>query len=154
MSGFNNWLPVVEKSSWKKREVGKLDIKSERMKLKSSVWSWKVRSEAGKSGLKLESSGSDWWKFWSNFETINEVGKLPLKLERSIEVGQLHWYKKGYVWNNLLPLKRKLYYAPQNDRPKRRVFGPSEWGLNWRVKQTDENGHYGKWTTKKTKSTR
>ena len=51
-----NGIRVVRKDSCKKREVGKSDMKLERMKLESSCRSWKVRAEVGKCGLKLEST--------------------------------------------------------------------------------------------------
>ena len=48
-------IRVVGKGSWKEREVGKSEMKLERLKLESSDRSWKVRAEVGKLGLKLES---------------------------------------------------------------------------------------------------
>ena len=39
---------VAGKDSWEKREVGKSDMKLERMQLKSSRRSWNIRTEAGK----------------------------------------------------------------------------------------------------------
>ena len=54
-------IRVVGNGSWKKREVGKSNMKLERMKLVSSRRSWKARAEVGKFSLKLEST--------------NEVGK-------------------------------------------------------------------------------
>ena len=68
-------------------------------KSESPTWSWKerswkVRPEVGKSGLMLESSGRSWkvqLKLESfDLERINEVGKLSLKLVRSIEVVKLN----------------------------------------------------------------
>ena len=29
-----------------------------------------------------------------------------MKLERSLEIGELNWYKKDYAWNNLMRLER------------------------------------------------
>ena len=44
------------------------------------VLSWKIRHEIAK----------------------NEVGKLLLKLKKSIKVVELTWYKKGHTWNFLI----------------------------------------------------
>ena len=60
--------------SWKEREVGKSEMKLERLKLENSRRSCKARNEVG--------------KFKLNLERLNEVGKLLLNLERSIEVGK------------------------------------------------------------------
>ena len=46
--GYKKGKGEVRKGSWKKREVGKSDMKSERMKLERTHRSWKVRTEAGK----------------------------------------------------------------------------------------------------------
>ena len=74
-------VPVVGKNSWKKREVGKSGMTLERMKLKSSVWSWKVRAEVV--------------KFWFNLERFNEVEKLPLKLKIYIDTRKRSLVGKG-----------------------------------------------------------
>ena len=50
MSGIR----VVGKGSWKKREVGKSDMKLERLKLESLGRSLKILVEVGKFGPKLE----------------------------------------------------------------------------------------------------
>ena len=56
----------------KKREVGKSDIKLERLKLESLGRSWKVWAEVGKFGPKLESSRRSW-------KVRIDVGKFGLK---------------------------------------------------------------------------
>ena len=50
-------IRVVGKDTWKKREVGKSDMKLERLKLESLGRSLKVLVEVGEFGPKLESSG-------------------------------------------------------------------------------------------------
>jgi len=74
-------VPVDGKNSWKKREVGKSGMKLERIKLKSSVWCWKVRAEVV--------------KFWFNLERFNEVEKLPLKLKIQIDTRKGSLVEKG-----------------------------------------------------------
>ena len=46
---------LLERAVGKKREVGKSEMKLERMNLESSGRSWKVRAAVGKFALKLES---------------------------------------------------------------------------------------------------
>ena len=41
-------IRVVGKGSWEQREVGKSDMKLERMKMESSFRGWKVRAKVGK----------------------------------------------------------------------------------------------------------
>ena len=70
----------VGKDSWKKREVGKSDIKLERLKLESLGWSWKFRAEVRKYKW-IWKVTEEVGKFLINLETNNEVGKLLSKLE-------------------------------------------------------------------------
>ena len=65
---------AVGKGSWKEREVGKFEMKLERMKLKGSSRSWKVQPKLEMT-IEVE-------KFSIKLETSTE--NLNLKLERSI----------------------------------------------------------------------
>ena len=47
-------------------------MKSERMKLESSVWNWTVRAEVGKDNWNWKVTDGV-WKFWLNLESINAV---------------------------------------------------------------------------------
>ena len=51
---FISMQRVVVKGSWKEREVGKSEMKLERLKLESSSRKWKVRGEVGKFEQELE----------------------------------------------------------------------------------------------------
>ena len=53
---LSDGIRLVGKGSWKKREVGKPELKLERLKFETSGRSWKGRSEVGKIQRKLESS--------------------------------------------------------------------------------------------------
>ena len=67
-------MHVVGKGSWKERAVGKLELKSGRIKFESSGRSWKVQ-------LNLE---SDCW----SWKVFNEVGKNHCSWKANIEVGK------------------------------------------------------------------
>ena len=73
-------IRVAGKGKWKKREVGKSDMKSERMKLESSRRSWKARAEVGMFRLKLESTTEvgnfGTFKLSNNSQNFSTAAKL------------------------------------------------------------------------------
>ena len=75
--------------------VGKNE-KLESLKLESFCLSWKEPSEVGKNRAKLEST-TEVGKWLMKLESLNWTLKDSMKLERSIELGKLNWYKNAYA---------------------------------------------------------
>ena len=89
------WIHVVGKGSWKKREVGKFEMKLERIKLESSSRSWQIFDH-----LILH------WKI-SNFKLSNfSFFQLPFP-----STCIPHRYSNQYVWN--YNFKARVIYIEQ-----------------------------------------